>query len=797
MSETVTVTLTLRNGGQATAGAQTVALFDGNPAGSGMVLGADGLAPLAGGATDTVTFTWTPAAPGPYRLFARADRDGQVNEFDEGNNDAWRDVSVGLRGPIELDSGAAGPDPAYSASLGYGVVDEGPADALANCGSAAYQTYRRDPGGRIVYRFDHLLPGHFYHLDLTLYECGTGAGRQEVVKVDGNQVAGPEDLGDGEVHGLSLLLDPALYADRTISVTIEAPGFDGAVVNQIALHDVDYRYADSGGANDPAYPGTRGFGYLDGEPQAGSLPYKSARVDQADAEVRYRFDGLDPLKRYQVHLSFWQTTGGNRLQKIQVDGADTGASVTVVSGQQVSVTVPVPLVHYQSDRSIAVGVVRTNAPSGAMVNEIALEEETLASIASCSVTPTPSFSQAYGSVTINGQPAPAGSVVAAYNPRGDLVGCYVLETAGQYPFTPVYGEDPTATPPIPGMRDGEPVTFRVNGALAVSTPLFYWHDDHTPHRVDLAAGAIQGQSILLAPNWNLISFRVDPPVPLVDSVLSSIVGRYCRVLSETQIFDCGIPERFRTLKELHGGRGYYLRLEGSTSASLLVEGVPIPPTTPIDLHQGWNWAGYLPSASLSLTEALQSIEGSYRWVHSLKKTYDPTLPEFSTLKEMRPGEGYWIYATQAISLTSPSALPASLQGEEPGVRVEEPPARATALCGGVSATPSFTVVYGDLTVNGQPALPGTRVEAVAPRGEVAGCFVVEAAGRYGFMHVYGEDGGEPPLPGFRAGEPLRLRVNGVEATPETAPAWQDDHEPHRVDLQANVPLRLHLPLIVK
>jgi len=29
-------------------------------------------------------------------------------------------------------------------------------------------TLRRDPGGEAVYRFDHLQPGHNYHLDLRL-----------------------------------------------------------------------------------------------------------------------------------------------------------------------------------------------------------------------------------------------------------------------------------------------------------------------------------------------------------------------------------------------------------------------------------------------------------------------------------------------------------------------------------------------------------------------------------------------------------------------------------------------------
>ena len=61
----------------------------------------------------------------------------------------------------------------------------------------------------------------------------------------------------------------------------------------------------------------------------GSLPYKSARVDQTDNEVRYRFERLDPAKRYQMHLTFWQATGNPRLQRIRADGLDTDATVNL------------------------------------------------------------------------------------------------------------------------------------------------------------------------------------------------------------------------------------------------------------------------------------------------------------------------------------------------------------------------------------------------------------------------------------------------------------------------------------
>jgi PKD repeat protein len=377
VGEVVTVTLTLCNAGRATASAHTVALYQGDPDDGGTLVGERLGLFLPGGATTTVNLVWTPSAPGPYRLFAQADRDDAVAEHDEGNNQTWRDVYVGFAGPILLDSGTVGDVP-YSAGTGYGYVDTGLADTTVSCGILPPQTLRLDPGGQVVYRFDHLLPGHFYHLDLTLYECD-GAGRQESVYVDGNLVAGPENLGDGLVHSLSLRLDPALYADHAISVTVGAPGIDGAVVGQVNLHDVDYRYADAGASQDPAYPGGQDFGWLDGVGLTnwGTLPYQSVRVNQAGDEVRYRFDELDPAHSYRVNLTFWQASSIPRIQKVQVDGTDTGLVVDAGDYQPHYVTVDMPPGAYADDGSVVVGVVRVNARTGAVLSEIALEQVTL------------------------------------------------------------------------------------------------------------------------------------------------------------------------------------------------------------------------------------------------------------------------------------------------------------------------------------------------------------------------------------------------------------------------------------
>jgi hypothetical protein len=795
----VTVTVTARNNGETAAGTQTTTLYNGNPYAGGTLLGNRSVTSIAGGGTRTATFTWTPAKPGAYRLFSRTDRTGVVAESDEGNNDAWLDVYVGFGAPVILDSGSIAADPVYTGTLGYGAVDTGLQDVRVTCAGHTDSTLRRDPSNRVGYRFDHLQPGRFYHLDIILYECDTLVRVQRVL-VDEMLVGGPVSLGDQAEHRLSIRLDPALYRDHVINVAIvgEEGSDRGAVVASASLREIDYRYTDSGGPADPAYTAARGWGYLTEDNSvaiAGTLPYRSARVNQNGPELRYRFDRLNPAKRYQVAFTFWQATGNPRLQRVRVDGLDTPATVNLVAGTPMSATVRLSPAAYATDGSVVVSVVVLNAGAGATVNEISLEEETLLTELPCRVRETASLSLALGGVIVNGLAAPLGTVVTAHNPQGDIIGCYVVGTdgspPGQYGFMPIYGEDPSASPPIPGMQEGQLVTFRVDGALATATPPFYWHNDTAEHWTDLVAVPLSGQSILLPQEWNLFSFRVAPPVPLLEAVLGSIAGKYDRVLGEAGFWSTDIPPQFRTLTELHAGRSYYLRLT-VPSANLLIEGTSLAASTPISLHPQWNWVGYLPQTTLPVTVALSSIAGRYqRVLGTAGQFYDVRYPTFSTLKQMAPGQGYRIYATQAATLTYGAATAAVAPDLTPKTPLDQ-----AGACR-VTSTPNLTLLFGALTVNDRPALAGTIVEALTPRGEVAGCFVVETPGQYGFMAVFGEDPtAQPPIGGFRPAEPVRLRVNGLEVAAAEAIRWQDDLTPHQVDLAAK-PFRHWLPLIAR
>lgn len=107
-------------------------------------------------------------------------------------------------------------------------------------------------------------------------------------------------------------------------------------------------------------------------------------------------------------------------------------------------------------------------------------------------------------------------------------------------------------------------------------------------------------------------------------------------------------------------------------------------------------------------------------------------------------------------------------------------AGASDRAGGVRPTPYSMDFYGYI----QDAAVGDTLTVLDPDGTICGEFVVKKPGKYGFVHVYGDDRSTDVDEGGSAGDKLRFELNGKPLTPVSGEEiyWTGDRQKQQVDL---------------
>ncbi|MBM4457994.1 MAG: hypothetical protein FJ011_09560 [Chloroflexi bacterium] len=178
---------------------------------------------------------------------------------------------------------------------------------------------------------------------------------------------------------------------------------------------------------------------------------------------------------------------------------------------------------------LALGLSAAPAPAGLAAPQAPAD--------ACPIVPnTPNYTLAAGAVRLDGAEAAVGTIVSALSPRGDVVGCTEVSEAGHYGAMYVYGEDISASPPIPGMRDGETVSFRVNGLSATASPALVWRNDWATHPITLTAWTptptptptftptpTHTPTVANRPDLIVKSIQVAPAAPVVGQALAVTV----------------------------------------------------------------------------------------------------------------------------------------------------------------------------------------------------------------------------------------------------------------------------------
>jgi len=315
----------------------------------------------------------------------------------------------------------------------------------------------------------------------------------------------------------------------------------------------------------------------------------------------------------------------------------------------------------------------------------------------------------------------------------------------------------------------------------------------------------------LVESWSLVSSYVNPFNTDIGVVQRPISGTYVAILGydegERSYYPDRPPEE-NTLTDMDAEHGYWIKAvsgqqsavsgQTPTVAALRLIGTAFPENHELALDSDWNLVSYLPRNPLTVTNALQTIDGQYTAVLGFEQgalSYYPHLdPIFNTLTTLEPLHGYWIRTAQPVTLTYPTTEAGLMMAEENAVAS----VREAERTAGVTPTNTWVNIYGAAhLLDGTPLPVGVTVEALDPDGVVCGATVIAHEGYYGLLACYGDDPTTPEDEGATPGDVLTFTIDGHEATASQEAVWAAFGDLMEVNLETETIMRprMYLPLV--
>lgn len=168
------------------------------------------------------------------------------------------------------------------------------------------------------------------------------------------------------------------------------------------------------------------------------------------------------------------------------------------------------------------------------------------------------------------------------------------------------------------------------------------------------------RQVYFNPGWNWFSYNLELPNPILDSALASIsnpVNALIKSQTAFSTYSTITDSWIGNLNELSHLSMYQYRSD--VRDSLLVVGMGVDPTTPINIALGWNWVGFLPQRSLPLNAALASLDplnGDVIKSQTNFAQYVATIGWIGNLDFMSPLNGYLLRISNAGTLIFPDIL---------------------------------------------------------------------------------------------------------------------------------------------
>lgn len=406
---------------------------------------------------------------------------------------------------------------------------------------------------------------------------------------------------------------------------------------------------------------------------------------------------------------------------------------------------------------------------------------------------------------IEGSPLEPGDVVGVFYKNNNVEVC---AGNGQWmglntPF-PVFGDDP-ATLVKDGMAENEPFilkVFRVSTGQPVdvegeylplgANPLINAQGTYEHDAVSMITAlrtiVLDSQVLTLQAGWNTVSSYIIPKLNVLDELAKnppSFVVQLENGAGQTFSFDPPV----NTIGTWRVTEGY--RVQTTEPGTLTVRGKVVDPlATPIPFVQGWQIIPFFSRKDKLITSALSSIRGQIVTVKdNAGKVYSP-LFGLNTIRMMRPGQGYYLNARSAGTLTYPADYmePVVADGAEKAAEAREVAEPQTTYY----APASIPVTGSDATL----IVLYDGLSEILSAGDELGVFGADqrlwatatVTGQNQAIILRGDDASVAGRQGFFKGEPFTLRV--WKQSTQTEFVLEPQFEGEKAEYQTNALLIL-------
>jgi Tol biopolymer transport system component len=175
----------------------------------------------------------------------------------------------------------------------------------------------------------------------------------------------------------------------------------------------------------------------------------------------------------------------------------------------------------------------------------------------------------------------------------------------------------------------------------------------TPMRIGTGITGIT-HSIVLPQGWNMNSSFVAPRDSTLDTMMVKISPHLVLMKNGGGQIYTPLFGGINTIGKWNPRHGYKIYM--SAADTVTITGIELhPESTPLQLAQGWNLSAYLRNSPMSTDSAMAGIVSSLVIVKDNGgHIYTPLYGGINTIGQMKPGQGYQMYLTQASTLSYPA-----------------------------------------------------------------------------------------------------------------------------------------------